>query len=174
MTDILTVVLIVVTAVYTFYTHKMASIMKETYLLERRPYLTFTGLEIIFVNLLNQNEQTTTPGIQVSVGLQNVGKTMLKYEVVSFEVEVNGTKVNSPNFINSGSTLFPGAITVYKYPIIPYWMHNPPIPGILSYTLRYWNTTEDKVFIASKRMNFEVISLNPTTLNWTFVAEHDD
>ena len=109
------IISLIVLIAYTYYTWEMSKIMRDTYLLERRPYLCFNNLEIKKI----QSPLSNKINIQIGLMLNNIGRVPLTYRVNRIVVTVNGQGVPNPTFVNLGGTIFPSASTIFRYPIIP-------------------------------------------------------
>lgn len=77
---------------------------------ESRPYLSFTGTN----GMVKIFEDTGIVGMDFNLKLKNVGKCVLYYEVIQFDIFVNGTKLSDVDVKNKGSVIGINSETIYN------------------------------------------------------------
>lgn len=88
----------------------VAIIQIRTQLQELRPYLSFAGTN----GIVKVFEETGIAGMDVNLKLINVGKCVLYYEIMQFDVFVNGIKWPDFDVRNNGSVMGINTETVYN------------------------------------------------------------
>ena len=163
---IATGILVCITGFYTFYTYRMVSIMKETFLLERRPYITLENIKVVQGKI----EDSSDTGIQIELIFKNVGKVITNYTVKSILVIIDDKTVTNPNFKNLGGSIFPGISTVFRYPPIKIDIPKIPLKGVIDYTIEYSSVPKDTCYTSHKKI--EILVDNVQT-KLTFLEENE-
>lgn len=139
----LTLAMIIVAVVNSFQTKAMIETTRETtkatkdaYIAENRPYLAFNGLEAKIVNGTNAENSD----LRVSIQLQNIGKSILIFNVTNLKIAIDdGKNIISPKDNSEGGciTLFPGQNINYKCEVISGVDMTKVVNGTLEYDIDY-------------------------------------
>ena len=128
---------------------------------EWRPYLSFTGMNGIVKIFID----TGLAGIDFILNLKNVGKCVLYYNVIQFDIFINGVKAPDVELSSEGSVIgvnsdatyskFFNGILQYKVGLAPE-QYTPPNHKII-FTIEYYRADKQrKKYKLSYEMSFEV------------------
>jgi archaellum component FlaF (FlaF/FlaG flagellin family) len=161
--------LVLITGVYAYHTYRMASIMKETFMLERRPYITLEEIKVSDVQIYDSNEA----GVQVFMTIRNVGKTLANYSMKDMSVMIdNKTETaQNPHFHNFEASIFPGTSRTIICPIIKdVDPSEKTLKGVIDYTLEYHGVKKAEVFTSHKIID---ILIDRSKMQWLITEEHE-
>ena len=160
-------ILVLITGLYTLYTYRMASIMKETFTLERRPYITLEEIKASRAQIYDSNDA----GVQVSITIRNVGKTLANYRLKAISVMIDNKTAKNPYFRNFEATIFPGTSRTIICPLIgDIDPSEKPLKGVINYTLEYHSVKNDEVFTSHKKLD---ILIDRSEITWLLAEEHE-
>jgi len=77
---------------------------------EMRPYLSFSGLSEIF----KVSKETGSASMDFNLNFENVGKCVLRYEVIQFDIFINGVQLLPVDTKNTGAIVGVNSKTVYN------------------------------------------------------------
>jgi len=125
-----------------------AIIQIRVHLQELRPYLSFAGTS----EIIRLFEGINTVGMDFILMLENVGKCVLCYEVIHFDIFVRGQKLPDVDLKNKGSVIGIGAKTTYsKYinNMIPFNENLKPAEYVppnykISFSIEYYKVGKQK------------------------------
>jgi hypothetical protein len=148
-TEWLTLVLVVVTAIYSYFTYQMAQQMRESYFSERQPTLVFAGLD--YRKLIT--ESGVEFNFQVGLVLINSGKVLVEYHIDHFKVTANGVSVENPIFHNRGGFLHPGQSTTFNFAPIPKFSNGTKtISGEVEYKISYDSSPKIRSRLSTRKI----------------------
>jgi hypothetical protein len=166
----LTLGLLLVTALYTYFTFKMARIMERTYEIAHRPYISFENLQFEIL----VNEATNVAALQIAIILRNAGNVLAHFKMKSISITLGDRRIDNPVFNNSGGSIFPGSTTKFKYDTF----HNfdlsaVPVSGEVRFQIEYGMLSDTLTHKSTKELSYDLLTLNPLYFKYTFLKEED-
>lgn len=162
----LALALLLVTGYYAWQSYLLNKVTKQTFELSHRPYLAFKSFEFQ-VQIVNDTNANIRGGIQ----LENVGNTLLKYEIKSLRIILQDKTVAKPNYMNTGGYVYPKQSTSFRFDTIQNINYSQfPISGTIEYELEYSSGTKKY-----KSMKKSIVYILPDgIIDWVNEVEYEE
>lgn len=161
----LALALLLVTGYYAWQSYLLNKVTKQTFELSHRPYLSFKSFQFEIY------EVNDTKAIQGSIVLENVGNTLLKYEVKSLNIILQDKTVANPKFTSTSGYVYPKQTVYYRFDTIQNIDFSQfPISGIVEYELEYSSGT--KKYTSKKKSLVHIF--DGGFIKWTNEIEYEE
>jgi hypothetical protein len=147
----------------------MSKTTKKMFEADRRPYLSFVELTCNFGSILENSINC-----QLGLRLQNVGRVLLSYKVISFGLSLNDVKNENPRLDNNGDYVFPNSFAAFSYDVIrsiPF--HQEPIHGVLEYRIEYKANESNKIYKSTRKLKIEIYP-SKKRINWSYLDSYEE
>jgi len=168
-TNLLTLALAISTVWLAIATHNMAKATREAVAIQGQPFLAVDGIALA----LGQAADIASGGAagisRLALVLSNPGQVLVSYEVETFEVTFNDSKVQKPEFFTRRGVIHPKAQAQFYYPSIQFaGQLRPGLSGEVEFTIGYWATLHE-VHHVSGRMRYMLQSVEPGRIEWLYL-----
>jgi hypothetical protein len=160
----------------TYIALRTAKDAKASYMLDQRPYLAFDNLEVtlykVETKVVLQDTKAFRDSLQIGAVFRNVGKTIAKYEVDSFAVEIANVKASGSKK-NSGGIVYPGLISIYRHAPIQIDNNNKHFSGFLEYKVKFGRSPNSDTYVSTKKIGFDIF-LTEENIQWKYIVLDED
>ena len=173
---IFTVLLAISTVWLAIATWRMASVTKDSFDLESRPYVVFKGFIFKFFRKKTSDEQRADSKAAVRIGLilSNPGRVLVKYVMKTIRITFSGVTLDKPQFQLMGGTIFPNDETVFWYGTIKdIKITEMPKQGIVEYEIEYFSIAKKRKFTSKRTIEYTILSIEPFDIEWLYLEEKD-
>lgn len=173
---ILTFLLAAATVWLAVATWRMASISKDSFALESRPYFAFKNFLFKFhlEGPIDQPSSLKKAAVRIGLRFRNPGRVLIRYQVKNIRITFSGATVDNPKFELMGGIIYPDDETMFWYGAIQNVdISAMPKKGIAEYEVEYRSIEKGKVFYSSRKIEYTINSIEPFDMDWLYLEEQD-